>query len=127
MQAAQVRRMMIRKEDVIRYGATEVCRGWRMLERGLDEGNRKAGHSDACRTRMEDMIRGDPSQRQRLVAADRRRDEYLAREMERGVDRGVEPEVVQEKPQEEESGRGEKRHVEGDEDQEAAADGEEDN
>ena len=76
---------------------------------------------------MEAMIRGDPAQRQRLEAADRRRDEYLAREVERGVDRGVEPEVVQEKPQEEESGRGEKRHAEGDKDQEAAADEEEEN
>ena len=125
VQAAQVRRIMIRKEDVTIYGATEGCRRCRMLERGLDEGNREAGHSDECRTRMEAMIRGDPAQRQRLEAADRRRDEYLAREVEKGVDRGVEPEVAQEKPHEEESGRGEKRHAEGDEDQETAADEEE--
>ena len=127
VQEAQVRRMMIRKDDVARYGATEGCRRCRMLERGLDEGNREAGHSDECRIRMEAMIRGDPAQRQRLEAADRRRDEYLAREVEKGVDRRVEPEVAQEKPQEEESGRGEKRHAEGDEDQEAAADEEEEN
>ena len=73
VQAAQVRRM-IRKEDVVRYGATEGCRRCRMLERGLDEGHREAGHGDECKTRMEAMIRGDPAQRQRLEAADRRRD-----------------------------------------------------
>ena len=44
----------------------------------------------------------DPAQRQRLEAADRRRDDYPARE----VGKGVEPEFAQEKPQEE-SGRGE--------------------
>ena len=46
VQAAQVRRMMIRKEDVIRCFPTEGCRRCRMLERGMDEGNREAGHSD---------------------------------------------------------------------------------
>ena len=43
VQAAQVRRMMIRKEYVIRYGATEGCRRCRMLERGSDEGNQEQG------------------------------------------------------------------------------------
>ena len=116
MQAAQVRRMMIRKKDVIRHGATEGCRRCRMLERGMDEGNREAGHSDECRTRMEAMIREDPAQRQRLEAADRRRDEYLAREVERGVDKGVEPEVEQEKPQEERPRRIDSGGSEGDQD-----------
>ena len=46
---------------------------------------------------MEGKIREDPAQRQRLEAADRRRDENLERE----VERGVEPEFAQEKPQEE--------------------------
>ena len=40
VQAAQERRMMIRKEDVIRCGPTEGCRRCRMLERGMDEGHR---------------------------------------------------------------------------------------
>ena len=93
---APVRRMMIRKEDVARYGPTEGGRRCRMLERGMDEGNCEAGHSDECRLRMEVQIRDDPAQRQRLEAADRRRDKYLARE----VERGVEPEVAQEKPPE---------------------------
>ena len=48
----------------------------------MGEGNREAGHSDVSRTRMEAKIRDDPAQRQRLEAADRRRDEYLAREVE---------------------------------------------
>ena len=87
-----------------------------MFERGMDEGNREAGHSDECRARVEAKIRDDPAQRQRLEAADRRRDEYLARE----VQKGVEPDVAQETPPEEkkESARGEKRHAEeGDQDE----------
>ena len=67
-----------------------------MLERGMDEGNREAGHSDECRVRMEAKIREFIAQRQRLESANRRRDEYLARE----VDRGVGPEVAQEKQSE---------------------------
>ena len=81
-----------------------------MLESGKGEGNREAGHSDECRLRMKANTRDDPAQRQRLEAADRRRDEYFARE----VERGVAPEVAQEKPPEEqkESARGEKRPAE---------------
>ena len=79
--------MMIRKEDVAMYGPTEGCRRCRMLERGMDEGNREAGHSDECRARMEAKIRDDPAQRQRLEAADRRRDEYLARSGKRLLNR----------------------------------------
>ena len=76
-----------------------------MLERGMDEENREAGHSDECRARMEANIRDDLAQTQRREAANRRRDEYLARE----VEKGVEPEVAQEKQPEEkkESARGE--------------------
>ena len=74
-----------------------------MLERGVGEGNCEAGHSDECRVRMEAKIREDPAQRQRLEAADRR-DEYLARE----VEKAVEPEVAQERPEgKKESARGE--------------------
>ena len=81
-----------------------------MLDRGMDEGNREARHSDECRLRMEAKIRDDPAQRHRLEAADRRRDEELARELEKGV----EPEVAQEKPPEDkkESALGEKRPAE---------------
>ena len=68
----------------------------------MNEGHREAGHSDDCRTRVEGTMRGDPAQRQRLDVADRRRDKYLARE----VEREVEPALAQEKPQEE-SGQGE--------------------
>ena len=74
---------MIRKEDEARYGPTEGCRRCGILERSMDEGNREAGHSEECRLRMEAEIRDDPAQRQRLEAADRRRDKYLAREVER--------------------------------------------
>ena len=81
-----------------------------MLERGMDEGNREAGHSDERRLRMEAKIRDDPAQRQRLEAADRTRDEDLARE----VEKAVEPDAAQEKPLDDkkESARGEKRHAE---------------
>ena len=59
---------------------------------------------------MEAKIRDNPAQRQGLEAADRRRDKYLTR----AVEKGEEPEVAQEKPPEDqkESTRGEKRPAE---------------
>ena len=89
VQKPLVRRLMIRKEDVHRYGATEGCRTCRGIERGVDEVG--GSHSEECRARIEKQIREDPTQAHRIRAADARRDEFMAREVERGETRKERP------------------------------------
>ena len=86
VQQPSVRRIMISKEDIARYGSTEGCRRCRMSERGDEEGYRGSNHSDECRRRMEEKIRGDEGQKHRVERADRRRDEFLAKEVAQGSD-----------------------------------------
>ena len=62
-----------------------------------DQPSNSAGHSELCRERIEDLISKDEKLKERLAAADDRRDHCFAQEVERGADRtNVGPEAKEE-------------------------------
>ena len=72
------RRMMLKKEDYVRHGFTEHCQGCRALLAGRSHGR----HSEACRTRMEKVLRDSPEGQERFKRARDRIDEEVTRQME---------------------------------------------
>ena len=73
------RRLYIKTRDVEKHGYTAGCKGCVAMLRG----GRGVPHSEACRKRLTEMIAQSDEGRARKEAADRRRDDYLARTVEK--------------------------------------------
>ena len=76
----QVARTYLRRADFEKWGLTEGCLGCRHL-RTCQE--RQQAHSEACRRRIEGLLKGDPVGTARLAAADERINRALADAAER--------------------------------------------
>ena len=72
----QIRRLYIKREDVMRHGYSQGCPGCQAIRLGRPA----ARHSDACRMRIEEAIkRSDP---ERLQRTDDRINQEIARRVE---------------------------------------------
>ena len=67
-------RIMIKKEDLEKYGYSAGCPGCKAIMRGTA----RQGHSEACRSRIETELRDDP----RMKAQKKRQEEFLANKLE---------------------------------------------
>ena len=67
-------------KDVPQWGLSEGCPGCRYLRTGQ---GRQQSHSEACRKRIEGLLKGDSTGAARLAAADERINRVLADEVER--------------------------------------------
>ena len=76
----KVARSYLRRADFERWGLSEGCPGCRYLRTGQ---GRQQAHSEACRRRIEGLLKGDPSGSTRLAAADERINRALADAVER--------------------------------------------
>ena len=76
----KVARTYLRRADFERWGLSEGCPGCRCLRTGQ---GRQQAHSEACRRRIEGLLKGDPSGSTRLAAADERINRALADAVER--------------------------------------------
>ena len=76
----KVARTYLRKADFEQWGLSEGCPGCRCLRTGQ---GRQQAHSEACRRRIEGLLKGDPSGSARLAAADERINRALADAVER--------------------------------------------
>ena len=76
----KVARTYLRRADFERWGLSEGCPGCRHLRTGQ---GRQQAHSEACRRRIEGLLKGDPSGSARLAAADERINRALADAVER--------------------------------------------
>ena len=82
-----VRRVLITRAYLEKFGYTLGCAKCRMLQEG--DGNHPArGHNDNCRKRIEAALRSDPELSERLDRAEARQTEYLAKQVEAGNDPG---------------------------------------
>ena len=68
-------RIMIKKEDLEKYGYSAGCPGCKAILRGTA----RQGHSEACRSRIETELRNDP----RMKAQKKRQEEFLANKLEK--------------------------------------------
>ena len=80
MENTVARTYLLRRADFERWGLSEVCPGCRYLRTGQ---GRQQAHSEACRRRIEGLLKGDPSGSARLAAADERINHALADAVER--------------------------------------------
>ena len=71
----KVGRTNLRRAAFERWGLSEGCPGCRYLRTGQ---GRQQAHSEACRRRIEGLLKGDPSGSARLAAADERINRALA-------------------------------------------------
>ena len=76
----KVARTYLRRADFERWGLSEGCPGCRYLRPGQ---GRQQAHSEACRRRIEGLLKGEPSGSARLAAADERINRALADAVER--------------------------------------------
>ena len=74
------RRRGITQTDLDKYGLTPGCPGCLAKQRGEIA---KRGHSEACRKRIEDMMRQDGDDRRKIEAADERITQQIARRIEK--------------------------------------------
>ena len=74
-----VRKMYIRKADIIKHGETPGCNGCRCVALGKP----LQSHTAACRERLEGLLRETEEGQERLAKADHRVTEALVRESER--------------------------------------------
>ena len=79
-QAIGTRRMWLKKSDFETHGYTGGCRGCIKMQR---EDGTRAGHNEACRTRMSDCISGTVEGRSRKAREDARVDGESARDKEK--------------------------------------------
>ena len=79
----RVRRVMISKAYVERFGPTPGCNKCRAITSG-DNSVPSLAHDPACRNRMEDLLAQDPDLAKVLDRARLREDEFLARRVEAG-------------------------------------------
>ena len=76
----KVARTYLRRADFEQWGLSEGCPGCRYL--GTGQGRQQA-HSEACRKRIEGLLKGDSAGSARLAAADERINRALADAVER--------------------------------------------
>ena len=76
----KVARTYLRRADFERWGLSEGCPGCRYLRTGQ---GRQQAHSEACRRRIEGVLKGDSSGSARLAAPDDRINRALADAVER--------------------------------------------
>jgi len=74
----KMKRMMIRKIDVEKYGATPKCPGCRASIEG-----RRQNHTEECRVRLEEEMRKTADGAERIERNNRRLDEDIARDIEK--------------------------------------------
>ena len=86
----RVRRVMISKAYVERFGPTPGCNKCRKIVAG-DNSNPSLSHDPACRNRMEDLLAQDPDLAKVLDRARLREDAFLARQVEAGAELGTRP------------------------------------
>ena len=79
----QVRRVLITRDLIEKFGTTEGCPKCRAIVNG-DPTRTDRGHNAACRTRIEGLLGKDPVLGKKLERAQQRQDEYLARRVEAG-------------------------------------------
>ena len=77
---SKVARTYLRRADFEQWGLSEGCPGCRYLRPGQE---RQQAHSDACRKRIEGLLKGDSIRAARLAAADERINRALADAVER--------------------------------------------
>ena len=73
------RRRGITQIELEKYGFTEGCPGCIAKQRGEVA---KKGHSEACRKRIENLMRQDEGDRKKIEAADDRISHHIARRLE---------------------------------------------
>ena len=78
----KVARTYLRRADFEQWGLSEGCPGCQYLRTGQ---GRQQAHSEACRKRIEGLLRGDSAGSARLAAADERTNRALADAVERHV------------------------------------------
>ena len=76
----KVARTCLRRADFEQRGLSEGCPGCRYLRAGQ---GRQEAHSEACRRRIEGLLKGDPVGSARLAAADESINRALADAVER--------------------------------------------
>ena len=76
----KVARTHFRRADFKQWGISEGCPGCRYLRTGQE---RQQAHSEACRKRIEGLLKGDSMGAARLAAADERLNRALADAVER--------------------------------------------
>ena len=115
-----MRRLYIRKKDVLKYGATVGCEGCRAVVRGGVSRN----HTEECRTRIEKAIR-EEGEGNRAQQAEDRVNKRLYKEMEKEMERAnkAKEEEATKKAKEEEATKEEatKKRKEADEEEEDEA------
>ena len=80
------RQTILHKWYFEKAGYTEGCPKCRSMLRN-EESSKSAGHTPACRKRIEEWMQKDPILRVRLESAQNRRDRFLATEVEKGDER----------------------------------------
>ena len=80
----RVARTYLRRADFEQWGLSEGCSGCRYLRTGQ---GRQQAHSEACRRRIEGLLRGDSAGSTRLAATDERINRALADAVERHATR----------------------------------------
>ena len=76
----KVARTYLGRADFEQWGLTEGCPGCQYLRTGQE---RQQAHSEACRKRIEGLLKGDSMGAARLAAADERTNRALADAVER--------------------------------------------
>jgi len=77
-----IKRMMLRRTDVEKFGPTTGCGGCRAA---LEGRGRRQNHTEGCRKRMEEELRKEPAGAERVEKNKRRFEEELGREVEKRV------------------------------------------
>ena len=77
------RKAILHKRYFDKAGYSQGCPKCRSMLRGEDS-SKSAGHTEACRKRIEEWMRNDSQLRERLDAARLRQDQYLAGEVDKG-------------------------------------------
>ena len=75
--------LYIQKSDMERYGYTETCKGCRAQQAGL----RPQSHSDMCRQRIKQAVRGDATPTVRVEQFDHRQNVGLAEHIQQEAEK----------------------------------------
>ena len=80
------RRMGITVTELEKYGYTDKCPGCLAKRRGAVA---KKGHSEACRKRIEELMKQDDNDKQKMLRTDERITAQIARRIERSDQKGT--------------------------------------
>ena len=108
-EAPQIKRLYIKKEDILRYGYTGACPGCTALRNN----KRAVTHNEACRKRVLEKMEANDDDKDRVAEERDRINEHLAKQIEQdaetekkdgGTDHGGDPERKREKTRDEHEG-----------------------